>query len=607
MTGIISELCRNVIPCALFLLLLSGVPTPSVAAAETHQEGILYETAFEGLANGELEKELRLLSNTVNRKGQPPPTLGLLRARVQRDIPGLVLALRSKGYYNASIEEAIHEGEFPVKVIFHVKAGNLYEIERVVIAYPKDDEALAAYVPTPSELGLTIPMPADARQILDAEEKLTALMKSLGYPFARVADTRVVVNHSTEKVSVTFPLSPGPSATFGPTEIQGLATVKESYVVGKIPWQQGNRYSEELLQEYRKRLTETRLFSLVRTGHGDQVEEDGSLPIAIEVSERKHRSVRAGIGYKTDEGVGAAASWEHRNFRGSGERLRTAIVVSQINQGIEGSFEKPDFLSTMQTLNANAGAGHKETDAYKSNYLDSSLLLSRDMGSGIKVSLGPGFRMSRVDDKSKTTQNFALVSFQGHLELDYSNDLLNPTQGGRLKVQLTPYMDTLDTGVTFLKSYVSYSHYLPILESPSLLFAGRAALGSITGISRDAIPSDTRFYAGGGGSIRGYPFQSVSPLDAENDPEGGRSLIEFSAELRWKITESLGMVTFLDGGGAFEPSYPDLDTSLRYGAGVGLRYYTPIGPLRVDVATPLNRRKDIDGYVQFYISIGQAF
>ncbi len=603
-------LCKHWWKIIFFMGILSLTVSPcSAGAAEGDDGGIVYQVDFEGVVDDRMERDLRLLSTTVTRKDQPPPTLGLLRARVERDIPELVLALRSLGYYGAAIEGEILDELDPVRVTFRVQPGNVYTIRSVTIEKPEDDLELQQHVPSPLDLGLTPGMPADARKILDAEGALAAKMKTRGYPFARVQNTRVVVDHRTEDVSVTFPLVPGPPATFGHTEIEGLTSVAQDHVLVRIPWQKGERYNEDLLQEYRERIADMRLFTLIRISRAQTLDEDGSLPITIELTERKPRTVRAGVSYRTDEGFGATASWEHRNLRGYGERLRTSVVVSEISQSLEGAFDKPDFLRLDQSLGSLVRIAQDETDAYKSQNLETFVLLNRKVARGLNVSAGPGFRLSKVDDKSvgSRTREFALLSFPAQMDWDFSDDLLDPTRGGRMKIQLTPYMDTLDTDISFLKSYISYSHYLPLLQSPSLLLAGRAALGSIAGTSRDNMPSDIRFYAGGGGSIRGYPFQSVSPLDGENVPEGGRSLIEFSAELRWKVTETLGLVTFLDGGGAFEPSYPDFSTSLRYGAGGGVRYFTPIGPLRLDVGVPLNRRPGIDSAVQFYLSLGQAF
>jgi translocation and assembly module TamA len=128
----------------------------------------------------------------------------------------------------------------------------------------------------------------------------------------------------------------------------------------------------------------------------------------------------------------------------------------------------------------------------------------------------------------------------------------------------------------------------------------------MSGAERDEIPADIRFYAGGGGSIRGYAYQSVGPTQ-NNEPIGGRSLITMSAELRIKITEKMGLVAFVDGGSAFESAFPDFEETLQWGGGLGFRYFTAIGPLRLDVGIPINRRAGIDDSFQIYVSIGQAF
>ena len=186
------------------------------------------------------------------------------------------------------------------------------------------------------------------------------------------------------------------------------------------------------------------------------------------------------------------------------------------------------------------------------------------------------------------------------------DDLLDPTRGGRLFLQVMPFYDIMGSDSNFIKGYTSYRHYVPIMKKPMLTLAGKVSIGVIEGKGLESIPADERFYAGGGGSIRGYAYQSVGPMVA-GDPIGGRSLIELSAELRIKFTDHLGLVGFLDGGSAFADTIPDSSQDLRWGTGMGLRYFTPIGPLRLDVAVPLNRRSGIDDNFQIYISLGQAF
>jgi translocation and assembly module TamA len=175
-----------------------------------------------------------------------------------------------------------------------------------------------------------------------------------------------------------------------------------------------------------------------------------------------------------------------------------------------------------------------------------------------------------------------------------------------LRLQLEPYVDISNTDLTFTKGGVIYSHYLPLLDKRRLVLAGRATAGSVFGEERNAIPADERLYAGGGGSIRGYFYQSVGPLFGTT-PIGGRSLIELSLEFRLKLTDRFGLVGFLDGGTAFEGTHFNSGEDPLWGAGVGFRYYTPIGPLRIDIGFPLDRREGIDDAFQLYLSIGQSF
>ena len=159
----------------------------------------------------------------------------------------------------------------------------------------------------------------------------------------------------------------------------------------------------------------------------------------------------------------------------------------------------------------------------------------------------------------------------------------------------------------FLSSLAGGSAYYAIDSEARFILAGRGRVGSIVGESTEDVPANKRFYAGGGGSVRGYEFQSVGPLDNDDDPLGGRSLIAVGAELRTRITDSIGLVPFVDGGTVYDSSYPDFDETFRWAAGLGLRYFTGFGPIRLDVAVPLNKRDDIDDDFEIYISFGQAF
>jgi translocation and assembly module TamA len=165
----------------------------------------------------------------------------------------------------------------------------------------------------------------------------------------------------------------------------------------------------------------------------------------------------------------------------------------------------------------------------------------------------------------------------------------------------------LNPGTTFVKNRLTATRYFRLRNDPRLVVALRGSAGAIVGADIDEIPADERFYAGGGGSIRGVPFQLAGPLDDNNEPTGGRSILEGGGEIRYQVLGNVEGVLFLDGGSAFEDEIPEFGSAWQFGTGAGIRYLTPVGPIRVDVGVPVDRRDDIDDAWQLYISIGQAF
>jgi len=264
---------------------------------------------------------------------------------------------------------------------------------------------------------------------------------------------------------------------------------------------------------------------------------------------------------------------------------------------------------------ADIGLKNEDTDAYKSSSLTLSAGVERTIQPGMDVTLGLGFRFSDITDKSvsedndsgtDSSENYSLMYLPLKFSWDYSNDLFDPDSGGKILLQGAPFVD-MRSDLRFAKLLGRYIHYYKIMEQPRLVLAGRLVLGGITGADAYQIPADERFYAGGGGSIRGYGFQLASPLDKSGDPLGGNALLEFALETRIGFGNNMGAVVFLDGGAAYTETLFDQSNDLRYGAGLGFRYSSPIGPLRADIAMPVDRRDDVDDAFQLYLSIGHAF
>lgn len=590
-------------------VLLFGIsfhPTLLCSTGMAAHSGIAYEVSIEGIDNRMLRTSLENISNTVTlRRERLPATKAMLRRRVEKDVPRLIMALKAEGYYGAKVTADVDTDAEPVRVTFRVDPGTAYLLKSVEIQTAEGETVLGMELPDPASVGLRAGERTPAQAIIDAQGKILGGLAKDGFPFAKIVKRDVLVDHAEHAVSVTYRLQPGPRARFGATKITGLVSVDEELVRKKIPWQVNDLYNADLLQEAQGRLNALGLFSIVRVTHAKALDEAGRLPIAIAVSERRHRSVGAGIGYKTDEGLNVKTSWEHRNLFSGGERLRLSAGASDFTRAAEGEFRKPAFWRDDQALRLSLRMAEDQPDAYTSKSLRSSVLIDRDLTTRLTVGAGMAFKASRVV-QLEDEEHFSLVSLPMYMEWDTSDDVLDPTRGGRLSLQLAPNQDIVETDLSFVKGLVTTSRYVQLSRVPSLVLAGKLALGAITGSERDAIPADERFYAGGGGSIRGYPYQTVGPIE-QDEPLGGRSLLEISMEVRWKITEQFGLVAFWDGGSAFRGTRLDSGEDLRWGAGAGLRYFTSVGPLRLDIGIPLNRRPDVDDHFQLYVSLGQAF
>jgi len=569
--------------------------------------GVPYKVMIQGVDDPRLLDLLSSVSDALAlEKTKPPATLGLLQRRVDRDIGQFLKVLKSEGFYGGRVTGDINAKTDPVQVTFQVNPGPAYPLKSVDIRMTQEDTATKEKPPDVAELGLTLGQAAKGRTILNGEAALLRHFKKRGFALTQLTDRRVEVNHREKSVAVTYQIDLGQRARFGNTEITGLQSIDETFLRSTIPWKKGDPFNIQLLEDAHTRLIATGLFSTVRVSQGETLQEEGFLPVTMTVTERKHRSISAGVSYRTDEGAGANISWEHRNLLGRGERLKLDTAVSGISLSAEGTFLKPQFLRSDQTFRLNLRFADENTDAFDSLSISSAGLVDRKLTKKITVGAGLAHKFSKVEQKGET-ERFSLLSVPLHFDWDSSDNLLDPRSGSRMIIQVAPYQDIEKTDLNFLKSRITATRYLRLLKAPSLVLAGRASLGAINGASLLDIPADERFYAGGGGSIRGYAYQSVGALDEDDDPIGGRSVLELSAELRLKMTDRIGMVTFLDGGSAFASTFPDSSEDLQWAAGLGFRYFTPIGPLRLDVGFPLNRRKDIDDSFQIYVSIGQAF
>ncbi len=619
-------------------------------------------------ADEELLSLMRSNSGLEQLLAQPPDSmLGLeRRARSDRDVA--LKAMRSLGFYDGRVRFHLDKDSSPVKVLFDLLPGTRYTVGALDIAYEPEPVVPDTFrnrtittglfwkeehkLPPPSFpariRGLKEGMAVSAGAILDAVEKWPNRFKNYGYPFAHVSSSRYFLDKEHHSLTVRTKLDPGPAATMGEVRFSGLENVGEEYLRRLIPWKPGTPWSDRMMERYRNSLLETGLFRSVdlrplrldelesstqekpaenKARPEDSVKGESSLsapaspplvlpsspfdpplelPVAVDLGEMAFRTVGASLRYSTDKGMGIQGSWEHRNFFGNGEKLTVAGTVSEDEQGVKLDFKKPAFLRADQSLIADGHFGRKITDAYTAREASIAAGLERKLAPFWWGSARGGFVQGEIDEGYGTEEyDYAFMDFG--IRRDTRNNPLNPTRGSRLVLALAPYEGHyLSESFTAFMPRVDFSTYYKPFRKDWLVLAARVAAGGMFGARSTEVPATLRYYVGGGGSVRGYAYQAIGPRNSRNDPEGGTSFQEINLEMRFKVTENIGIVPFLDGGMVYESAQPDWGKDLDWGAGIGLRYFTPVGPLRLDFGVPLTKIPGEKNY-QIYISLGQSF
>jgi translocation and assembly module TamA len=598
--------------CSLF----TATEEPSVAeetdsGLEPTATTVPYEARIEGVADENLRSILEASSQLLALRDKPPATAVGLRRRASDDIERLNTALRSEGYYQARLEPSVDTDRSPAEVIITVDTGPRYSLAAYNILYVDEDLTKSPQdLPTFEEIGVQLGMPARASRVVEFEQTLVRQLQEQGHPAARIEDRKTFVNHETTEMTVELKVRAGAIATLGPLTIRGNERVDASYLHRIAEWPEGATYDRRILRNTQSRLADTGLFSTVNAEPASKTNADGSLPVTVTVVEREHRSIGGAASISTDVGPGGELFWEHRNLFGQNERLKLTATGSLIEQSGEIDFRKPAFLEPEQELIFTINGGLDDNDAYERQGVDGLVAVERPMLENWRVSAGLSAGYEIVEDKADTGEGkrrFTLFGLPLTARRDTTDDPLDPANGSRLHFSLTPYTGVGDESLLFLEAIAGGSAYYAIDEDERFILAGRTRIGTIVGADSESLPANRRFYAGGGGSIRGYAYQLVGPLDAAEDPFGGTSLVELGAEVRVRVTDTIGVVPFIDGGMVYDDPWPDADQELLWAAGLGLRYFTGFGPLRLDVAFPLNPRDGVDDAFQFYISFGQAF
>ena len=579
------------------------VPGPAVHA------DLNYHTEITGAEDSDLADLLEKVSELKTLEDKPPVSEEALRRRADRDLGRLADAAHSLGYWDAGFSYDVDTEADPAKVTVTVTPGPLYHVGSVKVLGP--DGQFLSIPQDENRLPLKPGDPARTAPVVAAETALLTALGDSGHPFAKVAERKVEIYKDAQTMEVTYTLDPGPVMRFGPVAIEGLERLNPAYVEGRLRWQRDEIYDASKVAETRRALIETGLFSTVEITPTADPEHPGEAKMTIDATERVHRTIGAGLAYNTSQGFGARAFWENRNLFGNAENLRLSAEAGQQLDAFRANFRRPDFLAIDQDFLATAEIATDNPVAYRSRRALATAGLERRFGrmltGGVAFEIEKANVVQLADVNPRTgSQRYELAGLPAYIKLDSTDNLLNPTTGYRAQLSVTPAHTFSGSNLTFVTSLISGSTYWALGAEERAILAGKLALGSLDGAPLSQLPSDQRIYAGGGGSIRPYGYLMAGPLAPNNVPIGGRSSLVLNLEARVKITETIGIVPFFDADSYYESPVPQLDRTLLYGVGLGLRYYTAFGPLRLDLATPVHKRSG-DSPIQVYISLGQAF
>ncbi|WP_085809358.1 autotransporter assembly complex family protein [Sphingomonas sp. TZW2008] len=589
---------------------------------------IRYETVVRGLEPLGLDDEFKSLSALREGDGKAGNATQV-NARAKEDEGLAVRLMKSLGYYDGvavSTLETVPGEPAKLRAIVTATPGRLYKLGQITVnAGPTVPPNLVR-----EQLPLKTGDPIEAARIQGAEANVSLILPQRGYPFVKVGERDILLDDETVTGDYTLPVDTGPRSSFGVLRPEGDSVFYVEHLNVFPRFKQGDLFDNRKRDDLREALVATGLFDTlavepVRTG---QPGPDGTEQVDLVVRQSKGpwRSLAGSAGYGTGEGVKVEGSWTHRNlFPPEGALILTAIGGTQ-QQGASATFRRQNAGKRDRSFSAGVAANHSNYDAFDAFTgtafvrwaYDSTPIWQKRFTYAFGAELtGTNESVFDFARNERVRRTYGIAAIPAQAVWDTSDDLLNPTKGYRLKLNLSPETSVQGAVRPYARTMIEGTVYYPI--SDSLVIAGRARAGSIFGIDRDDIAPSRRYYGGGGGSVRGYGFQRLGPFepvsslvpdeDGEIDigdlrPVGGRSINEFAIEARYRFG-NFGIVPFIDAGNAYESTFPKA-SDLRFGAGVGGRFYTNFGPMRVDLATPLNPRPG-DGKIALYVSIGQAF
>lgn len=580
-----------------------------------------YRVDLPSTDNPALDAALQASSVLMALRTSAPVGPFALLARARQDRGRLDTALNSFGYYGGTISidiagKPLDDPNLPalldrttteVPVAIHIDKGPLFHLRRVELTGQPDAVATDALHLKPGD-------PAVAVDVVDAQGRMLAALRDDGHALATVGTPTATLVPSAKGLDVGYAVQPGPRVDLGPITLVGLDRVHASYVRRRLLLNQGEVFDPRTISKAREDLAAAGVFSDVSIEAPDHLDPAGQLPLTVRLVESKRHVVGANIAYSTDLGFSAGVTWADRNLFGNAERLDLGAAVTQIGgrdsrrpgYDVNATLTQPDVFTRDLDLIYRLQGIKESLDAYDRTAIVGGVSLRRRFSTEFSLTAGLQAQQARITQEG-VTNDYTLLQLPVTALYDTTGSagLLDASHGIKATATVTPSDSLRAPGAQFVILATGGSTYFDFGSEGRSVLALRASLASVQGATTFQLPPDQRLYAGGSATVRGYKYQSVGPKFADNRPTGGTSLGAGTVEFRQRFLSSFGAAVFVDAGEVSNSSAP-FSGNLRLGAGAGIRYYTPFGPIRADIAVPLNKQRGDDG-LEIYVGIGQAF
>lgn len=586
-----------------------------------------YDVEFAVTDTGDnIERRLRSASRLWRDRNRPASGAAGLIATARNDYSRMLAALYQEGRYGGTISIRIDGREAadlapdaalaePAAIVVTVDPGPLFHFrEAAIVNEAPPPRSERDRVDDPRSGGFVPGEVARSGAVLRAERLAVEAWRYQGHAKAEAVERRVEAAHDDDLIDARITVEPGRKAFYGPVTVEGAERIDPEWLAWMTGLTPGERYHPRDIARGSERIARLDVFRAARFQEADMIDENGLLPITFIVQERQKRRIGVGATWSSIDGLGVEAFWMHRNLFGRAERLRLEAKVAGVGHTykpeeftyrIGASFVKPGVWTPDTDFSASVFGDREVLEAYTRTAVTAtagfSHIFSEELSGRLLVTGGH----ARFEDDEFGKREFSMLGLSGSLTYDSRDDPADATSGLFLEATAEPFYE-FQYGNAALKATAEARAYYGFGEGNRVVLAGRLKLGMLAGPPIAELPPDMLFFAGGGGSVRGYAYRNIGVVTPSGNVIGGRSLIEASLEARMRITESIGVVGFADAGYVGEDTIPGFSEDLRVGVGLGVRYRTPLGPIRLDVAAPLDRRKG-DPRVAVYVGIGQSF